>query len=84
MAEEKKTKKTSAKKGGRKEIDKEALEQKLMDLLKMAKETNNSLAYDQISDAFRDIQPNPEQLEQILEFFEKNHIEIQKDAPVPD
>ena len=84
MAEEKKTKKTSAKKGGRKEIDKEALEQKLMDLLKMAKETNNSLAYDQISDAFKDIQPNPEQLEQILEFFEKNHIEIQKDAPVPD
>ncbi len=85
MAEEKKTtKKTSVKKGGRKEIDKEALEQKLMDLLKMAKETNNSLAYDQISDAFRDIQPNPEQLEQILEFFEKNHIEIQKDAPVPD
>jgi len=82
MAEEKKTTK---KKGGRKEVNKEQLEAKLMDLLKLAKETNNSLAYDQISDAFKEIQPNPDQLEQILEFFEKNHIEIQKDdAPVPD
>ncbi|MBQ1901241.1 MAG: RNA polymerase sigma factor RpoD [Lachnospiraceae bacterium] len=86
MAEEKKTtgKTSTKKKGGRKEINKEDLEQKLMDLLKMAKETNNSLAYDQISDAFKDIQPNPEQLEQILEFFEKNHIDIQKEAPLPD
>lgn len=86
MAEEKKTTKkpSTKKKAGRKEIDKEALEQKLMDLLKLAKETNNSLAYDQISDAFKEIQPNPEQLEQILEFFEKNQIEIQKDAPIPD
>ena len=86
MAEEKKTtgKTSTKKKGGRKEINKEDLEQKLMDLLKMAKETSNSLAYDQISDAFKDIQPNPEQLEQILEFFEKNHIDIQKEAPLPD
>lgn len=69
------------------EMDKEAMNQqqvdkteevnkRLTELLASAKEKKNVLEYQEISDYFKDMQLNAEQFEHILDFMEKNNIDV--------
>ncbi len=49
---------------------------KLNDLLEMAKKKKNMLEYQEISDAFKDMNLNAEQFEEILEFMETHNIDV--------
>ena len=87
-AEEKKTttKKSTAKKGSKKadgaenaksdDTKKAAFQKKLAELLELAKDRKNVLEYQEISDYFKELQLSAEQFEAILDFLEKNNIDV--------
>ena len=54
----------------------ELFEAKLKELLAAAKKKKNSLEYQEISDFFQDMNLNAEKFETILEFLEKNNIDV--------
>ena len=51
-------------------------EEKLKDLLVMAKKKKNILEYQEISDFFADMELDPEHLEKILDYLEVNNIDV--------
>ena len=87
-AEEKKTntKKSTAKKSSKKadgaenaksdDARKAAFQKKLAELLELAKDRKNVLEYQEISDYFKELQLSAEQFEAILDFLEKNNIDV--------
>ena len=86
--EEKKTttKKSTAKKSSKKadgaenaksdDARKAAFQKKLAGLLELAKDRKNVLEYQEISDYFKELQLSAEQFEAILDFLEKNNIDV--------
>ena len=86
--EEKKTttKKSTAKKSSKKadgaenaksdDARKAAFQKKLAELLELAKDRKNVLEYQEISDYFKELQLSAEQFEAILDFLEKNNIDV--------
>ena len=71
--EVKETKKEAA---VRDEAAKEKFQQKLKDLLALAKKKKNMLEYQEISDFFADMQLEAEQFDKILDFLEANNIDV--------
>ena len=57
------------------EAAKEKFQQKLKDLLALAKKKKNMLEYQEISDFFADMQLEAEQFDKILDFLEANNID---------
>ena len=55
---------------------KEKFQQKLKDLLALAKKKKNMLEYQEISDFFADMQLEAEQFDKILDFLEANNIDV--------
>lgn len=53
-----------------------AFRKKLSELLAIAKEKRNVLDYQEISDYFKELQLDAEQFEKILDFLEKNNIDV--------
>lgn len=84
----KKTETTQKKEANKKEhlSDIKALfEKKLQELHKLAKDKDNVLDYQEISDFFKDMRINDEQFEMILDFLEKHNIQVVRlDADVDD
>ncbi|MFR6538407.1 MAG: RNA polymerase sigma factor RpoD [Lachnospiraceae bacterium] len=86
--EEKKTttKKSTVKKSSKKadgaenaksdDARKAAFQKKLAELLELAKDRKNVLEYQEISDYFKELQLSAEQFEAILDFLEKNNIDV--------
>lgn len=86
--EEKKTttKKSTTKKSSKKadgaenaksdDAKKAAFQKKLAELLELAKDRKNVLEYQEISDYFKELQLSAEQFEAILDFLEKNNIDV--------
>ena len=58
------------------EAAKEKFQQKLKDLLALAKKKKNMLEYQEISDFFADMQLEAEQFDKILAFLEANNIDV--------
>ena len=58
------------------EAAKEKFQQKLKDLLALAKKKKNMLEYQEISDFFADMQLEAEQFDKILDFLEANSIDV--------
>ena len=58
------------------EAAKEKFQQKLKDLLALAKKKKNMLEYQEISDFFADMQLEAEQFDKILDFLEVNNIDV--------
>ena len=58
------------------EVAKEKFQQKLKDLLALAKKKKNMLEYQEISDFFADMQLEAEQFDKILDFLEANNIDV--------
>ena len=58
------------------EAAKEKFQQKLKDLLALAKKKKNMLEYQEISDFFADLQLEAEQFDKILDFLEANNIDV--------
>ena len=50
--------------------------EKLKELLALAKKKKNVLEYQEISDLFKDMNPDDEQFEKILDFLEHNNIDV--------
>ena len=57
-------------------VSREAFEKKLQELIKIAKDKKNVLEYQEISDYFKDMQLGADQFEAILDFLEKNNIDV--------
>ena len=80
------TKKSTAKKSSKKadgaenaksdDARKAAFQKKLAELLELAKDRKNVLEYQEISDYFKELQLSAEQFEAILDFLEKNNIDV--------
>ena len=58
------------------EAAKEKFQQKIKDLLALAKKKKNMLEYQEISDFFADMQLEAEQFDKILDFLEANNIDV--------
>ena len=63
--------------------------QKLADLMVLAKKKNNVLEYNEISDFFIDLNLNEEQLDKVLEYLEKQKVDVLRmsediDDDIPD
>ena len=58
------------------EAAKEKFQQKLKDLLALAKKKKNMLEYQEISDFFADMQLEAEQFDKILDYLEANNIDV--------
>ena len=58
------------------EAAREKFQQKLNDLLALAKKKKNMLEYQEISDFFADMQLEAEQFDKILDFLEANNIDV--------
>lgn len=57
-------------------VAQEEFEKKLQELLTLAKDRKNVLEYQEISDYFKDMQLGADQFETILDFLEKNSIDV--------
>lgn len=58
------------------DVKKEALQKKLEELLNLTKERKNVLEYQEISDYFKEMALGADQFEMILDFLEKNNIDV--------
>ncbi len=77
LKKEKRSKKKAEKKSApMDEAAKEEFNRKLQELLAFAKERQNALEDQEITEAFKDMQLGEDQFETILEFMEKNHITV--------
>ena len=61
---------------GNDEANREKFQQKLKELLVLAKKKKNMLEIQEISDFFKDMQLDPEQLEKVLEFLENSGVDV--------
>jgi len=61
---------------GNDEVNREKFQQKLKDLLVVAKKKKNMLEIQEISDFFKDMQLDAEQLEKVLEFLENSGVDV--------
>ena len=61
---------------GNDEASREKFQQKLKDLLVLAKKKKNMLEIQEISDFFKDMQLDAEQLEKVLEFLENSGVDV--------
>ncbi len=52
--------------------------EKLKELLEMGKKKRNILEYQEISDFFKDLNPDAEKMEEILDFLEKHNVDVLK------
>ena len=69
-------KNTQKEENGMDEAAREKFQQKLKELLALAKKKKNMLEYQEISDFFADMQLDAEQFEKILDFLEANNIDV--------
>ena len=58
------------------EAAREKFQEKLKELLSLAKKKKNMLEYQEINDHFKDFALSPEQIEKILDFLEANHVDV--------
>lgn len=58
------------------EVNKEEFDKKLQELIHIAKEKKNVLEYQEISDYFKDMALGADQFEAILDYLEKNSIDV--------
>ena len=58
------------------EAAKEKFQQKLKDLLALAKKKKNMLEYQEISDYFADLQLNEDQFDKLLELLEQSNVDV--------
>ncbi len=73
---ENEVKNTQKEENGLDEAAREKFQQKLKELLALAKKKKNMLEYQEISDFFADMQLDAEQFEKILDFLEANNIDV--------
>ena len=73
---ENEVKNTQKEENGMDEAAREKFQQKLKELLALAKKKKNLLEYQEISDFFADMQLDAEQFEKILDFLEANNIDV--------
>ena len=73
---ENEVKNTQKEENGMDEAAREKFQQKLKELLALAKKKKNMLEYQEISDFFADLQLDAEQFEKILDFLEANNIDV--------
>ena len=73
---ENEVKNTQNDENGMDEAAREKFQQKLKELLALAKKKKNMLEYQEISDFFADMQLDAEQFEKILDFLEANNIDV--------
>ncbi len=80
MEEKKMTRGTRNEKGAKADNSHEEriakFNEKLQELLSLAKKRKNMLEYQEISDFFKDMELNAEQFEKILDFLETNNIDV--------
>jgi RNA polymerase primary sigma factor len=67
---------TTAKEASEEDAAMAKFQQKLQELLALAKKKKNMLEYQEINDFFADMQLNAEKFEKILEFLEANNIDV--------
>ena len=69
---------TASAKGGNPEVEaaREKFQEKLKELLSLAKKKKNMLEYQEINDFFSDMQLDAEKFEKILDFLEANNIDV--------
>ena len=67
---------TSAVNNAEAEAAREKFQEKLKELLSLAKKKKNMLEYQEISDFFADMQLDPDKFEKILDFLEANNIDV--------
>jgi len=58
------------------EVKKAKLQEKLQELLALAKKKKNSLEYQEISEFFKDMELDADEFEKILDFLETNNIDV--------
>ena len=58
------------------EAAREKFQEKLKELLSLAKKKKNMLEYQEINDHFKDFALSPEQIDKILDFLEANHVDV--------
>ncbi|MCI5918722.1 MAG: RNA polymerase sigma factor RpoD [Roseburia sp.] len=63
-------------KGGENAETREKFQEKLKELLALAKKKKNTLEYQEINEFFRDMQLDAEKFEKILDFLEANNIDV--------
>ena len=66
------------------EIHMEQFKKKMQELLDIARKKKNMLEYQEISDNFKDFNLNSEQIENVLEFLENNHVDVLRIADDDD
>ena len=59
-------------------LNPEEFQKKLQELLALAKDKKNVLEYQEISDHFKEMQLGPDQLETVLDYLEKNSVDIMR------
>ncbi|MCC8150574.1 MAG: RNA polymerase sigma factor RpoD [Lachnospiraceae bacterium] len=62
----------------------EQLQKKLPELLEFAKKKKNMLEYQEVSDFFKDLDLNPDQIDRILEYLEAHHVDVLRMAEDDD
>ena len=67
---------TSAVNNAEAEAAREKFQEKLKELLSLAKKKKNMLEYQEISDFFADMQLDSDKFEKILDFLEANNIDV--------
>ncbi len=59
-------------------LNPEEFQKKLQELLALAKDKKNVLEYQEISDHFKEMQLGPDQMETVLDYLEKNSVDIMR------
>ena len=59
-------------------LNPEEFQKKLQELLALAKDKKNVLEYQEISDHFKEMQLGPDQMEAVLDYLEKNSVDIMR------
>ncbi|MCD8218153.1 MAG: RNA polymerase sigma factor RpoD [Clostridiales bacterium] len=62
----------------------EQLQKKLPELLELAKKKKNMLEYQEVSDFFKDLDLNPDQIDRILDYLEAHHVDVLRMAEDDD
>ncbi len=65
-------------------INQEEFDKKLQELLNLAKDRKNVLEYQEISDHFKEMQLGADQLEAVLDYLEKNNVDVMKLHEIED
>ncbi len=60
------------------------IQKKLPELLDLAKKNKNMLDYQEVSDFFKDVELTPEEIDDILDYLESNHVDVLRIADESD